>query len=167
MEQEHITFSENQRFRQPWIWLLAIAALAFPLWVLFRQLTSNSVAADNATGAYILIFLALALAMGFFTLLYTSGLDTQINETGVCIRFRPFHKRWIVFPFKSIEKVEAIPYRPIRDFGGWGIRYGRYGKSYTVRGNHGILLTLSENKMILIGSNRSQIFYQQVAQSLP
>lgn len=166
MEKEQITFSENQRFRQPWLWLPAIAALIFPLWVLFRQLTSNPGAVDNPAGVYFSIFIALALAMGFFTLLYASRLDTRINQTGVCIRFRPFHRRWIVFPFQNMDKIQAITYRPIRDFGGWGIRYGRYGKSYTVRGNQGILLTLSGNRMILIGSNRTEEFHRQLAQSL-
>jgi hypothetical protein len=47
-------------------------------------------------------------------------------------------------------------YRPIRDYGGWGIRYGRGGKAYNVSGNRGVMLELSDGQKLLIGSQRPE-----------
>jgi hypothetical protein len=45
-------------------------------------------------------------------------------------------------------------YRPIRDYGGWGIRYGRNGKAYNVSGNRGVMLEFSHGQKLLIGSQK-------------
>ena len=53
---------------------------------------------------------------------------TEIRGDGLYVRF-------ILFGFNETESAEATKYRPIRDFGGWGIRYGRTGKAYNVSSN--------------------------------
>ena len=52
---------------------------------------------------------------------------------------------------------EARTYRPILEYGGWGIRYtmGR-GWAYNVSGNQGVQLELASGKRILIGSQRAE-----------
>ena len=47
-------------------------------------------------------------------------------------------------------------YRPVRDYGGWGIRWGRDGKAYIIVGNEGLQLLLGDGEKILIGSQRPQ-----------
>ena len=49
-------------------------------------------------------------------------------------------------------------YNPIREYGGWGIRYGLKSKAYNVHGNHGVQLELLNRKRLLIGSQRSEEF---------
>jgi hypothetical protein len=55
-------------------------------------------------------------------------------------------------PLKEIENVRVIDYKPVRQFGGWGIRIGRFeGQSvsaYTLRGNRGALLELAKERRI-------------------
>ena len=62
----------------------------------------------------------------------------------------------MVFDFDSIEKAEAHSYSPLRDYGGWGIRYGGKGKAYNVSGNKGVLLMLKDGKNVLIGSQNHE-----------
>ncbi|NVL91956.1 MAG: hypothetical protein HWN71_02845 [Desulfobacterales bacterium] len=45
-----------------------------------------------------------------------------------------------------------MTYNPLKDYGGWGIRYGRGGRAYNVSGNRGVYLELSNGKSLLIGS---------------
>ena len=53
--------------------------------------------------------------------------------------------------------MEASTYSLLKDYGGWGIRYGRKGKAYNVSGNKGVLLTLADGKNGLIGSKNHEV----------
>jgi len=110
----------------------------------------------NPTPAYALVILGIIVGGGLPLLMYSTGLDTEVRDCGVCIRFRPLHRKWIVFGFNSIQKAEAETYSPLKDYGGWGIRYGRRGKAYSVSGNKGVLLTLKDRKNVLIGSKNHE-----------
>lgn len=99
--------------------------------------------------------------------MYTTGLDTEVRDSGVFIRFRPFHLKWVRFKFDIIEKSEIHTYRPLKDYGGWGIRYGRTGyKAYNVNGNKGILLKLKNGKTILIGSKNHELLWSTIDERL-
>jgi hypothetical protein len=53
---------------------------------------------------------------------------------------------------------ETRTYRPILEYGGWGVRYSfvRKGWAYTVSGNRGVQLQLANGKRILVGSQRAE-----------
>ena len=165
MQPDEPFYSEKQRFRQWWLWLLIlIVSLIGPivfLWAIFQQVIMESPIGNNPTSDLVLMILGLIFGIGFGIgiplLMYTTGLDTEVREYGVCIRFRPFHRKSVVFSFESVQKAEAITYNPLQDFGGWGFRYRRNGKAYNVRGNKGVLLTLKDGKNVLIGSNHHEV----------
>jgi hypothetical protein len=50
--------------------------------------------------------------------------------------------------------MEVITYRPIIDYGGWGVRFGRKGMAYNVSGNIGLLISRKNGKTILIGTQK-------------
>jgi hypothetical protein len=86
--------------------------------------------------------------------LYKTNLTTEVRNDGLYIRFFPFHLSFHRIAPEDIKEFEARTYRPLRDYGGWGIRYGREGKAYNVSGNRGVQLVLSDGKQLLIGSQR-------------
>ena len=47
-------------------------------------------------------------------------------------------------------------YRPLIDYGGWGVRLGMGGWAYTTGGNEGVKLRLRRGIPVLIGSERSR-----------
>ncbi len=98
--------------------------------------------------------------------MYTTGLDTQVTSHGLSVRFRPFHRKWRVFEFESILEAEALTYSPLKDFGGWGIRYGKKGKAYSVSGNEGVLLKLKNGKSVLIGSKKHEELGRAIKQRI-
>ena len=51
-------------------------------------------------------------------------------------------------------------YNPIRDYGGWGIRWGTKGKAYNVSGNRGLYLEFSDGKQLLIGLQKPEEFVE-------
>ena len=159
-------FSEKQRFRQWWLWLLVLISPVFLIWAIFQQVVMDVPIGDNPTSDPMLILLGLIFVVGLPGLIFVCGLDTQVSQHGVRIRFRPFHRRWVVFDFESIQTAEAITYSPLKDYGGWGIKYGRKGKAYNVSGNTGVLLTMKNGKCVLIGSMDHEALGRRIQQGL-
>lgn len=87
---------------------------------------------------------------GFLYLFYRLRLVTEVGKDAIPLRFWPLARRQI--DFAIIRSCRPVTYRPIRDFGGWGIRDGKKGKAYSVGGNKGAEHVVAEGKPLLIGS---------------
>lgn len=143
---------EKQRFLQPWIWalILIIAALSWSAAVV--QLLFGRPFGGNPGPDWLVLLLLGVFGIGFPWLFLVLRLETGIGEEGIYVRFFPFHLTPRRFPWDEIQTIEAVTYRPILEYGGWGIRCGRTGRAYNVSGNRGIRLTLTNGKRLLIGS---------------
>jgi hypothetical protein len=83
--------------------------------------------------------------------------ETEVRSDGLYVRYYPFHIHFKKIPPDDLSECYARQYRPIREFGGWGIRYGLFGKgkAYNVTGNMGVQLIFKDGKRLLIGSQKS------------
>jgi hypothetical protein len=77
---------------------------------------------------------------------------TSVGLDAVTVRFGPFYRTRI--PFSEIVRAEAVAYRPLRDYGGWGIRGLGRGRALSMRGSRGVLLTRADGSTLLIGSQK-------------
>jgi hypothetical protein len=84
--------------------------------------------------------------------LLTLRLTTTVTREGVAVRYGPVYALRI--PLSEIERAEALVYRPIRDYGGWGIRGTRRHRAVNARGNRGVLITRQDGSTVLIGSQK-------------
>jgi hypothetical protein len=104
---------------------------------------------------YLLIAGVLAVLLAVVVLFFR--LETTMSGDHVSVQFGwlpVFQKR---LPLRDIERAEVCSYRPLRDFGGWGWRYGRGGvHALTVKGSSGVCLSMREGKRHLVGSERSE-----------
>lgn len=61
----------------------------------------------------------------------------------------------------EIRRVEVIEYRPIRESGGWGIRWGKHegekARYFSARGTQAVLLDTDKGLMILGTSNPQRV----------
>ena len=97
--------------------------------------------------------LALVLAVpAWFWLL---RMTTEVHDDGVHVQFFPLWRKRII-PFREIRNAAAQTYSPLRDYGGWGIRWGPRGTAYNVSGDRGVLLELAGGKRVMIGSQRPE-----------
>lgn len=124
---------------------------------IFRQVIrgkkfGNNPMSDN--GLILTFFLTLALFMIIYLLFLYIKLTLVVDENGIEYRFSPFHIKFHRISWDMIEKYGLITYHPIRDYGGWGIKFNRGGKAYSVSGNKGLQLCLKTGKRILIGTQR-------------
>jgi hypothetical protein len=99
--------------------------------------------------------LLIVLEIGIVAMFAAMKLITEVRSDGLYIRFLPFHLSFRRIPLEDMAGFEARMYRPIREYGGWGIRFGRGGRAYNVSGNRGVRIDYANGKHILIGSQRA------------
>ncbi|MBC8645946.1 MAG: hypothetical protein H7X85_02185 [Thermoanaerobaculia bacterium] len=80
----------------------------------------------------------------------TMRLSTSVTREAITVRYGPLYTARV--PLSEITQAEAIAYRPIRDYGGWGIRGTRKHRALNARGDLGVLLTRKDGTTVLIGS---------------
>lgn len=141
MNTSDVLFHERQRFTQWWIYLVGgiLPLVGVTMMYLLAQ------------GPPWLI----ALVMVPTLLLLTLRLDVEVTPLELRVRFFPLlRKQWTL---DQISSCEARTYRPVAEYGGWGIRYGfGHGWAYNVKGNRGVQLVLTDGTKVLIGSQRPE-----------
>lgn len=156
MANEQILFEEKQYFRQFWVWLLLGAIILLFLWAFVQQIILGVPWGNNPASDGMLIALGIIFGLALPLFILTSHLSVVVRQDILLVRFFPIHLKQRAFAKDSIISHRAISYSPLRDFGGWGIRYGSMGKAYNVSGNRGVLLKLKDGNSLLIGSQRAE-----------
>jgi hypothetical protein len=98
------------------------------------------------------VVFGIGLPAWFFSL----RLETVVEDGTLRYRFFPLHPGWKVIPLEHVAGAVAVTYRPFREYGGWGIRFGRQGIAYTVSGDRGVLVRLRNGRSFLLGSKRPE-----------
>lgn len=154
-------FHEEQQFRQPWLWLLLLATTitigGIFIYGMYIQLYLGLPWGDSPMSDSMLVIvsaLSISLTAGLTLLFLKLKLITEVNSAGIHIRFYPLTSKTI--RLDDITSCKARTYKPIREYGGWGIRIGRNGKAYNVYGNRGVQLEFADALPMLIGSQRSE-----------
>jgi len=100
------------------------------------------------------VVLNVALGLLFLAVVWTM-LSARLTFT---VRRVTLEVHWWVLAKKIISRTdivsaEAATYDPMREFGGWGIRFGRNGsRAYSMSGNRAAELSLKDGKRIVLGS---------------
>jgi len=97
---------------------------------------------------YLLIGAIVLLLAALLTLHQT----TLVQPDAVVVRFGFLYQTRI--PVADIRQAEGLVYRPIREYGGWGIRGLGRRRALNTRGNKGVLLTRNDGSTLLIGSQK-------------
>ena len=116
----------------------------FCLALLIQQVFFERPLGINQQGDFLLLILTVTLGVVFPLLFYIIRLETKVNSEGIFLKFRPFHINWIKLDFNEIKIAESTKYKPLMDYGGWGIRYGKNGKAYNVSGEYAMLKAAAE-----------------------
>lgn len=67
----------------------------------------------------------------------------------------------------EIESVESVEYRPLRDFGGWGVRGTRQRRIWSARGIRAVRLGLADGRVFYIGSDEPRTLENRIRQVMP
>ena len=137
----HNNFKETQKFDQWWLWVIL---LIFPI------LSLGDYEGSGINFNYVIIGVLIPLCFYFLEL------RTVLDKNGFAYQFFPIHLKYYKINFDEIESIESVIYRPIGDFGGWGIRFGFKAKAYTTKGNKGVMINLKTGRKVLFGSQKSK-----------
>lgn len=141
-------FSEVQYFRQPWA-LAIVGFIGILSWYVFLPtMLSGTVGLEGWTAVLIVVVFGIAFPLLFLII----RLEVAVSDRILSFRMFPLQVKWREVPLADITGAEAITYRPMREYGGWGIRYGRKGRAYTVSGNRGVYITSRSGMPFLLGS---------------
>lgn len=83
---------------------------------------------------------------------------TEIHPDGILVYCKPFRFLKRKLQWDAIDRMYARTYSPLADYGGWGIRRGKSGLAYNMRGHQGVQLELKDSQNVLIGTQTPQAF---------
>jgi hypothetical protein len=148
-----VYFREEQKFNQFWIWLILLFVAGIWIWQMVQQVFMGIPFGNNPAPDFVVYFIGIFPLAGAL-LFWHMRLETHIDDEGIHYRFKPFQKKFKTIKPADIIRYEVKKYSPIKDYGGWGIRFGSTakGNAYNVRGNDGVFFELKNKKRFLLGT---------------
>ena len=109
--------------------------------------------------------IGMALVLVVIILLLHMTTEATPSDLRVWFGWLPTYRRAV--PIESIRSVEVVTYRPIAEYGFWGIRSGRDGeRALIARGNRGVRLELTDGSKLLIGSQKPELLAAALDRSM-
>lgn len=161
-EQNNIYFFEKQKFDQTWLIILLVGTTILPIAInlaffVLPYETFDSIGSLISMIDELIYFVLMGSITGI--LLFVFKLETYIDSSGIYFRLYPLNRKYQHKTKDDIIEYSFKEYRPIGEFGGWGIRYGnKRTKAYTTSGKKGIIFNLKDGKYLLIGTKKPEAF---------
>lgn len=163
-------FHNSQR---PAIWMVLLILLLFfglPTAGLIVQIGMQTPFGNNPMSDTGLILFSAGMYLVGSLFLFVR-LQISIDEKGIYYRFFPFQRKYRLTPFDHITTCYVRESRPLREFGGWGFRYGRKGLAMTISGKFGIQIEKTDGTMpVFIGTSKpeeAEAFLKQINRFQP
>ena len=137
-----------------WVYLILILALAVVLmtWLFLRG-------SFFATSGLAVVGGLLVIAMAILRM------TTSIDERSLTVHFGWVPVLQENLLLSDIQEVRVCSYHPLKQFGGWGWRYGRDGThALTAKGTQGICLRLQDGRKFIVGSSKSEQLMEAMRQ---
>lgn len=154
---QQILFSEKQKFTQKWLWFFFAGLNGLSFFAVYKQiLCGHPFGNKPMSNTGLLIFTIFTIT--FAALFFIFRLDTIIKKDGIYVRFFPFHPDFKCFKWETIQKSYVRQYSALSEYGGWGLRFGFFGKgkAYNVSGNKGLQLEFVNKEKLLIGTKKPE-----------
>jgi hypothetical protein len=97
----------------------------------------------------------LLLVVSIPSFIMYGGLRVIITQHDLRVRLGILGIKVLQLKIADIAAVEKHEFAPLRDFGGYGIRFNREMQAYYLRGNMGVKITTTSGKKYLIGSDNT------------
>ena len=157
LRETDIIYREEQKFA---LWLRWLVYISMGLAALLSVFAFKKRYAGEGSQETLEIVLAVIVGIGvpltIAALFVLLKLETEVRPDGLYVRYFPFHIHFKRFGPEDLSEYYARQYKPILEYGGWGIRYSlRNCKAYNVSSNKGVQLVFKNGKRLLIGSQKA------------
>lgn len=132
----------------PWARLLTWGVIGFGLWTVLAYPPGDGAAPSlAAAGILALGVLIEAVLGGLRVRLFADRIEVALGRVG-----------WIrkSVAYERVAWIEAVTYRPLRDFGGWGVRGFGPKQAWTARGNRAVVMHLTDGAQLYVGAEHPE-----------
>jgi hypothetical protein len=148
-------FREVQRMRSWWFLILTFLLAGLAWWGMVQQLILGEPWGNNPASDEAMLAIFVIMGIGLPLFLLNIRMTTVVSDS-LQIRFFPFSFRPRTIPPEEIVSHSVVRYRPLADYGGYGIRGLPSDRAYNVSGDRGVKLILRNGNAIMIGSQRAE-----------
>jgi hypothetical protein len=111
-----------------------------------------SKAVKEGSGSFENVALIIFIEALVFTFLFTSRLETKLDEHGISYRLFPFQLKTRFIAWDEISSAQVRKYDPLGEYWGWGIKGTRKNRAINIAGDVGLQLELKNGRKLLIGT---------------
>ncbi|MFN5370471.1 MAG: hypothetical protein ACK5B6_03320 [Bacteroidia bacterium] len=141
-----IHFEEKQPFHKNSLIWVGIVGMVPPI------IIEVSKAVKEGSGSFENVALLIFIEALVFTFLFTSRLETKLDEHGISYRLFPFHLKTRFIAWDEINNAQVRKYDPLGEYWGWGIKGTRKNRAINIAGDIGLQLELKNGRKLLIGT---------------
>ena len=163
---DKVIFKEKQKFGSMSLYLsmgfIYVSVIVLLAIAIYSQFVLNEPWGNNPLtdkGLLLLSFFILLVFLFSAFFLFGSKLVVEITNNHINLTFKPILKKEVKILNNDIASFEIRVYKPISEYGGWGIKKGKKitGIAYNVHGNIGLQLYLKDGRKVLIGTQRGDV----------
>ena len=149
-------FIEEQKFTQPLVIVglsLVFIVVGFPIVQNWEHILQSSIGENVEALSSLIIIILVAILFVKLKLL------TRIDDKGISYKLSPIHLSYKLITWNDLSKCYVRNYNAIFEYGGWGMKFSfrkKAGRSFTVKGNIGLQLELTNGKKILLGTQKKE-----------
>lgn len=153
---QQILFKERQGFKQWWLWMILIFINGFSVWVLIKKYFHKQPFGDTDYHTYSGAEIPIVVVVLVTILFLITKLETVIQTDKIEVRLFPFQLSFKQYPSNTIKSAFVRTYKPLAEYGGWGMRIDLFGKgeALNVYGDQGIQLVFTNGSKLLIGTQK-------------
>ena len=149
--------------RMFWVWLLVASIVGLAWWGFVVQVVLGIPWGTRPAPDTSLTLIAIGMGVVLPVFFLALRLETVVGADALDLRYVPLRHRRI--PFGEISSARAVTYHPIREYGGWGLRWWfSRGWAWTVQGHRGVRLQLADGRRLLVGSADPDAFVRALAE---
>ena len=163
-ESDTTAYLEVQGLRLWWVWAIMLLVVGVSWWAFLAQIVGGEPWGNRPAPDWVVWLIFGLFGIISPLVLLFARLIVTVGDDAVRIRWIPFGRKTVALA--DIESCIARTYRPIREYGGWGVRWaGKRGTAWNAHGNRGVQLVLTNGKRLLIGSQQAEALAEAIEQA--
>lgn len=157
-----LIFKESHSFVGTWIWYMTVLFVLWMCglfgWGMYQQLILGETWGDKPMDDTMLLIVGISsimITVAIMAFISLNRLTVEIDEKSIYVKFSPYFNQFKIFQKNDLQEVYVRKYKPILEYGGWGLRVGlKKSKAYNISGNWGLQLVFADGKKLLIGTRK-------------
>lgn len=155
----HMDFKEEQSLLKTKASLLVLLPILAPVILYVLGLPINTVLTS------LMVVVIISIVSWLF--LKTIKLQLCVNETGISLRIKGLQGKAETVLWEDIQRIQKVNIQPLKEFGGWGLRYSRSRTGYIFEGETGVELFTNRKSTIVITIRDADSFFAAIASFQP